>query len=145
MLCEKTLKNAANAPISGPFSASLGASTCPVSTAATLRPRMQLPSTTNRVARCVLALAGNQPLLIRHTETPWASITFSGNRHTITLRFEGTKAISSGEQLIAALPDHEFVIPGKLVADAVVTSADHHHLPREVLELTLEILLLDDT
>lgn len=144
MLCEKTLKKVAPAPLAGPFSASLGTRACMGSEAAALQPRTRFPSTTNRVARSILALAGNQPALIRHTETPWASITFSGDRHTITLRFEGTEAISGGEQLIAALPDHEFVIPGKLVADAAVTSADHRCLPHEVLEVTLEILLLDD-
>lgn len=144
MLCEKTVKNAGPAPFIGPLSTSPGATPSTGSRAAALRARTRLPSTANRVARSVLALAGHQPALIQHTETPWASITFSGNRHTITLRFEGTEAISSGEQLIAALPDHEFVIPGKLVADAIVTSADHRCLPHESLEVTLEILLLDD-
>lgn len=136
MLCETNLKNAAYAPVA--------AAPCVKSGFPGGQFRSRPSSGTNRLARCVLALAGNQPALIRHIETPWASITFSGKRHTITLQFKGTDGIAAAEQFIAALPDHEFTLPGTLVADAAVTSADHRRLPHEILYVTVEILLLDE-
>lgn len=82
--------------------------------------------------------------LVLHAERPWASATFSGSRHTVSLAFTGPDAAEAGERLIATLADHEFNIPGQLVADACVIEVKHALLPEEVLETTLEILLLED-
>ena len=89
------------------------------------------------------ALAGARALLVSQRETPWASVTFSGARHSFTLRFDLAEAIEDGERLIAALPDHPFHIPGHLVADASVTRVDHALLPAPRLELDIDILLLE--
>lgn len=92
----------------------------------------------------VMRLAGHRAELIRHGETPWASITFSGSRHKVTLAFRGLEAVATGEVFIAALPEHEFEIPGQLVADATIVSAMHELLPEPCLIVEAELLLLEE-
>ena len=92
----------------------------------------------------VLALGEGHAELLRHGERPWASVTFSGTRHTIALAFAGLPAIAAAERLIAALPDHEFTLPGHLVADAAITAVEQTTLPEPRLTVELELLLLDD-
>ena len=98
----------------------------------------------DRLREAVLALAQHRGQLIEHHEKPWASITFAGARHTLSLLFMGDDAVAAGEELLAALPDHEFAIPGQLVADANVTSVEHRLLPTARLAITCELLLLED-
>ena len=97
-----------------------------------------------RLLREVRDIAGPLAELVDHRETAWASITFSGARHTIVLRFTGTEAASDGERLIAHLPDHEFRLRGTLVADASVVRVDHELAPAPLMEVECEILLLDE-
>jgi hypothetical protein len=92
----------------------------------------------------VLKLAGGHGDLLRHDERPWASVTFSGTRHTIALAFVGTEAITAAERVIDNLCDHEFDIPGHIVADAQVREVSHQHVPAHQLTMELEILLLED-
>ena len=92
----------------------------------------------------VMALSEEQGQLVRHSERPWASATFSGSRHSIALAFEGAEAVEAGERLIAALDEHEFDITGWLVADAAVVEARHELLPIPALAIELEVLLLED-
>ncbi|MBB3860579.1 hypothetical protein GGQ88_001845 [Novosphingobium hassiacum] len=108
----------------------------------TLPPRRLPPG--ERLLREVRELAGPLVELIEHRESPWASITFSGARHAIVMRFSGSDAVSDGERLIALLPDHEFRLRGKLVADASVVRVDHELLPAPLMEVECEILLLDE-
>ena len=90
------------------------------------------------------ALATSKAIVLRHSEQAWASITFSGARHSVVLAFEGIDAAKAGEIFIAELPDHEFAIPGQLVADAVILSVDHTMLPDVRLVVKAELLLLQD-
>jgi len=92
----------------------------------------------------LLALGRGKGELVRHSEQPWASVTFSGSRHRVRLAFTGAAAVAAGEELIDALPDHEFAIPGQLVADAAVTAVEHTALPEPRLEIEAELLLLED-
>ena len=92
----------------------------------------------------VMELAGANAELVRHRERAWASITFSGSRHTMLLAFSGSEAVRAGEVFIAALPDHEFAIPRQLVADATVVSVEHSVLPQDRLIVEIELLLLED-
>lgn len=91
----------------------------------------------------VVRLAGGKAELLRHIERPWASVTFTGTRHTIALAFTGTEAVAAGEVFIAALPEHEFAIPGQLVAEAAVVSVDHEVLA-ERLAVEVDLLLLEE-
>lgn len=92
----------------------------------------------------VLELGGGKAELLRHADRPWASATFAGTRHMIALAFEGSDAIEAGEQLIARLPDHEFDLPGQIVADAAVGEVSHVLEPTPRLMVELELLLLED-
>lgn len=82
--------------------------------------------------------------VLSHREKAWASITFAGARHSVAMLFAGEDAVEAGERFIAALPDHEFAIPGQIVADATVTEAYHRLLPAPRLVVTCELLLLEE-
>lgn len=92
----------------------------------------------------LLELAGGRAELLRHSERAWASVTFSGSKHSVVLAFSGEKAIGAGEALIDALPEHEFDLPRQLVADAAVVRVEHTALPEPRLEVEVELLLLDE-
>jgi hypothetical protein len=98
----------------------------------------------DRLREALLAVGGGKAQVVSHAEKAWASVTFAGARHRVTLRFTGTAAIEAGEAFIADLPEHEFAIPGQLVADAAVTAADHRLLPDPELTVECEVLLLED-
>ncbi|WP_240310880.1 hypothetical protein [Altererythrobacter sp. ZODW24] len=111
------------------------------------QPRMPNParkSLGEKLRAALLDLAGGHGTVERHAERSWASITFAGTRHTVDLAFEGDDAIAAAERLIAELPDHEFAIPGQLVADAIMISIDHAMLPNPRLDVTVELLLLEE-
>ncbi|MFN6936206.1 MAG: hypothetical protein ACK4NZ_13780, partial [Tsuneonella sp.] len=74
----------------------------------------------------------------------WATITFEGARHTFELAFEGQVAVDNGEAFVAELPDHEFSVPGHLVAEATVVAVDHALAPEPRMTVTCELLLLKD-
>lgn len=109
--------------------------------AARPRPRR---TATDRLREAVLALGDHCGQVITHSETPWASITFAGARHRLALIFAGDDAVAAGERMISALPDHEFAIPGHLVADASVIEVEHRLLPSPRLVVQCELLLLEE-
>ena len=45
---------------------------------------------------------------------------------------------------IVFLPEHEFMLPGQLVADVAVTAVDHRLAPEPRLTVSIELLLLDE-
>ncbi len=92
----------------------------------------------------LLGLAGGKAELVRHSERAWASVTFSGTRHTVVLAFAGAEAVAAGEVFLDALPEHEFTIPRQLVADAAVIAVEHDLLPEPKLTLEVELLLLEE-
>lgn len=98
----------------------------------------------DRLHEALMALGDHRGQLLAHTEKAWASITFAGARHTLALLFAGEEAVAAGERLIAALPDHEFAIPGQLVAEAGVTEVDHRMLPAPRLVVQCELLVLEE-
>jgi len=105
------------------------------------RPRRTLA---DRVRAGLLALTGGAGTVLAHEEKAWASITFAGTRHAVVLEFCGPDAVAAGEELIERLPDHEFALPGQLVADATVTKVDHRFGAMERLEVTAVLLLLEE-
>ena len=98
----------------------------------------------DRLREALLALAGGHGEVVRHAECAWASVTFAGARHRITLAFTGEDALAGGETLIAELSEHEFAIPGQLVADATVCAVEHDLLPQPHLQVECEMLLVED-
>ena len=97
-----------------------------------------------KLIAALLELACGQAQVRRHSERSWASITFAGTRHVVNLEFEGEDAIEAGESFIVFLPEHEFAIPGQLVADAAITAVDHTLGATPVLCVTCEMLLLEE-
>jgi hypothetical protein len=107
------------------------------------RPRR---TTADRVREALLTLAEGRASLLTHEETAWSSITFSGTRHEVMLDFDGAEAVEVGEQFIADLPEHEFRIPGQLVADATVREVDHRFGgDDERMVVTAVLLLLEES
>ena len=113
------------------------------STVGTSLPPRRL-GTAERLLRSVRDISGPLAEVVSHAEAPWASITFSGARHSLVLRFAGSDAVSDGERFVALLPEHEFRVRGQLVADATVTRVDHEVLPTPLMEVECEILLLSE-
>ncbi len=105
-------------------------------------PRQRHPSL--RLLEAVLTLAGEDAELMCHAERLWASATFSGTRHTFTLSFSGEASVAAAETFIAILPDHEFLISGRLVADAGISEVTQTTLPHPAMVVEADILLLDD-
>lgn len=105
------------------------------------RPRR---TTGDRLREALLVLAEAKASILTHEEKAWASVTFTGTRHTLTIDFDGEEAVAAGERLIAALPDHEFAIAGQLVADASVNKVDHLMHPQPRMLVTVVLLLLDE-
>ncbi len=91
----------------------------------------------------VLSLANGRGRIVAHGEKAWASITFSGTRHRLTIDFEGAEEVEGGEDPATFLPEHEFTIPGQLVADAGVVEAEHRLDPEPAMTVKIELLLLE--
>lgn len=106
------------------------------------RPRR---TTADRVREALLILAEGKANLLTHDEKPWASITFTGARHQLMLDFDGIEACKAGERFIAALPDHEFAIPGQLVADAAIAEVESSYTPEPRMVVTAVLLLLEES
>jgi hypothetical protein len=113
----------------------------PLGVPAALRARRSLA---DRVRSALLLITGGSGTILSHEEKAWASITFAGTRHAVVLEFCGAEAVAAGEELIEHLPDHEFAIPGQLVADATITKVDHRFGAMERLEVTAVLLLLEE-
>jgi len=107
----------------------------------TRRPRR---STAERLRSEILTLCRERARVLRHKECSWASVTFAGTRHEIELHFAGSEALDAGEALLTLLPDHEFTLPGQLVADAAIVEVEHRLHPEPSLRLRCELLLLDE-
>jgi len=105
------------------------------------RPRRTLA---DRVREGLMQLTSGHGTVLAHSEKAWASITFAGTRHEVALEFCGPEAVAAGEELIERLPDHEFTLPGQLVADATITEVDHRFGAMERLQVTAVLLLLEE-
>lgn len=90
---------------------------------------------------CALAEKAGLRLATDIVSTPWHSATFAGERHVLTLQFTGGDAGEAVRRLLEGLDDHEFAVPGFLVADIVagpVAAADGE------VRVRLDVLLLDE-
>ncbi|MFN4112800.1 MAG: hypothetical protein ACK4GD_02530 [Sphingomonadaceae bacterium] len=99
----------------------------------------------DRLREALIALAGGHGTVMAHQERAWASVTFAGARHRVTLEFAGEAAVAGGEVMIAELPEHEFTLPRQLVADATVCAVQHTLLPAPKLRVECELLLVEDS
>ena len=69
-------------------------------------------------------------------ERPWASITFSGARHSVELEWHDDRQAAQVKQLESLLHNHEFDLPGHFVADLLVKNLGN--------PMTIDILTIID-
>jgi hypothetical protein len=69
---------------------------------------------------------------------PWASVTFAGARHRLTMVAARSASLDAW---LASLPEAEFRLRGHLVADLAITGVTRTGDP---VEVTLEILTVED-
>lgn len=93
------------------------------------------------LVRQIEQLALGLGLMVLHEQCSWSGGTFSGVRHRLLWAFEGDE-VRGGEHLTARLEEHDFDVPGHLVAKAEVTDVIYRADPPR-LEVRLEILVLD--
>ena len=76
----------------------------------------------------------------RHASRPWASGTFSGARHFLSLLLEGRGAGEAAAAFLVGIGDHQFALDGHVVADISHGECEHwEHSARLTLEaLTVE-------
>lgn len=96
-----------------------------------------------RLREQLLQLAGGQGRIVEHREAPWASVTFAGTRHRLTILFAGAGELEAGKDLLTFLPETEFSIPGQLVADAGVVEVEQRQLPAPRMVVAIELLLVE--
>lgn len=78
-------------------------------------------------------------LTVRHADwRRWASATFAGARHELTVELPDGEA---AERWLAELPEMDLIVRGHLVADAIVL---RQHGEGELRIATLEILTVED-
>lgn len=94
------------------------------------------------VCDAVLGLGRGHAELIAHEETAWASATFRGHRHSITVAFRGEDGVIAGQAMLDALPEHEFSMPRRLVAEARPVWRRMVTAGRRPASLTAEVDLL---
>lgn len=96
-----------------------------------------------RLERALLVHAGENAAILESREQPWASATFTGQRHRISLRLDGTKAHGRARLLAARLPDLEFALPRLLVADIMVTACHLDQPESAILEIEALTIIED--
>lgn len=96
------------------------------------------------IRKALMELCCDAAEIVAHAERSWSSATFTGSRHTIALLFSGGNAIPFGEALISELPQNDFALAGKVVADAAIVSVDRDASHRPSTLVTIELLILDD-
>lgn len=77
-----------------------------------------------------------------HVE-PWASVTFSGARHHLTVTFDGPGAVGAAADLLDRLDDLEVELAGRIVADLSLLSEARRD-DGDYARLELEALTIDE-
>jgi hypothetical protein len=94
--------------------------------------------------RALIGRAGvprDRILLTEWRSIDWQSLTFVGERHSISLRIVGPDSLSIARRITSGLEDADFVVPGQIVADiAVIGEAELRS--DDSTELSLEALTI---
>lgn len=96
--------------------------------------------------RALLNRAGierDRILLSEFRSVDWQSLTFSGERHEMLLRIPGPGAALVARRIADGLAEHEFDVPGHIVADIAVCGETHED-PAGAVMLRIEALTLID-
>jgi hypothetical protein len=104
--------------------------------------KMVMSRAARALLRALVARAGierDRILLTEIRSTDWQSLTFTGERHEISLRLTGADCAAAAERMSSGLEDAEFRIPGLLVADIGLARAARQATDGAV-ELVIEAL-----
>jgi hypothetical protein len=75
--------------------------------------------------------------------TDWASATFVGATHLLTLRLEGSvAAVTDAFRMFETLPDIDIAIPGQIVAELVATPGPTQNMSDYMIAKTLTVNVL---
>lgn len=99
------------------------------------------PDAETLLARALIASAGQAgcPIAIAAADwTRWASATFNGARHVLTLAAPTSPALDAW---LSTLPEAEFTLRGHLVADLSVESV---HCEGDAVTVSLEVLTVEE-
>ncbi|HYD13071.1 MAG TPA: hypothetical protein VEC11_09505 [Allosphingosinicella sp.] len=80
---------------------------------------------------------------IQVASRPWASITFAGERHRLTLRLPGPGAQAAVDSFLAGLEEREFALRGHILAD--IEAAGIEREADGQIRLTLEALTVEES
>jgi hypothetical protein len=81
---------------------------------------MKAETALRRAFVSLLAAEGVTAVIENSASHPWASVTFAGTRHELTLRLSGL----SGCDLLTGIGEREFVLPGHILIDLVATGIE---------------------
>jgi hypothetical protein len=101
--------------------------------------KMVISAAARALLRALIARAGverDRILLTEARSTDWQSLTFTGERHQISLRIIGADSSEVVERMCTGIEDAEFSIPGLLVADIAVARS-----PRRALDGSMELVI----
>jgi hypothetical protein len=96
--------------------------------------------------RVLIARAGlprDRILLTDAQSVDWRSLTFTGERHHISLRVTGSDSASGVGRMLDGIEDAEFSIPGMIVADIAVLGEPERALDGST-SVTIEALTVSD-
>ncbi|MGN6270507.1 MAG: hypothetical protein ACTHM0_11525 [Sphingomonas sp.] len=79
------------------------------------------PDAATQLARAI-ERSGPGVTVSKSEAAPWASVTFAGARHRLTVE---ARATAGFDRWLAALPEAEFALRGHLVAELAVTTLGH--------------------
>jgi hypothetical protein len=96
--------------------------------------------------RALIARAGlprDRILLTDIQSVDWQSLTFSGERHHISLRVTGSDSAAGVQRMRHGLEDAEFSIPGVIVADIAVLGEPERAIDGSTM-MVIEALTVGD-
>jgi hypothetical protein len=82
-------------------------------------------------------------LLTEFHSTDWQSLTFIGEQHKIRLRIPAPDAGPVASRLVAGLSDHEFSVPGHVVAD-ICLAGEPERQADGAITLAIEALTVEE-
>jgi hypothetical protein len=95
-----------------------------------------------RALRAWFATLGAAVAFESVTSRPWASITFSGERHDLALCLPGPGAQAAVDAFLDGLEDRDFALRGHILADIEATGVRRDADGQ--IRLTLEALTVED-
>lgn len=107
-----------------------------------MRPRCdQAQAAILRAVAAIVTPFGARVVIEELRSRDWASLTLTGARHELDVRLDGASAAAALDALIAALPQAQVAMNGRILAELVVEpgTADD-----EGVALTICALVIDD-